>query len=264
MRGRTAHGWITRSRHSLPAGRASLLSLAVIGSVLISSLPGLATPGRAVKAPDFSSAPGPDLHVLQLALEAAAEARGTVAVENPSLLTVIDYSRPSTEQRLWVLDLDRRQVLFAELVAHGRGSGENHATRFSNRPGSHQSSLGLFLTLDTYVGRNGYSLRMQGLEPGINDQALERAIVMHGAPYVSSETAGALGRLGRSWGCPALSLDVARDLIDTIKQGSLVFAYYPDAAWLLESPFLGAGGRPRAAATTTSSTRNPQPGSLAR
>ena len=135
----------------------------------------------------FAGARSLDGTVLRLALNAAACARGTGAVANDRLLTIIDYSKASTEPRLWVLDLEREQVLFEELVAHGRGSGENFATRFSNAEGSHQTSLGLFRTADTYVGGNGYSLRLDGLEKGVNDHARDRAIVMHGAPYVSED-----------------------------------------------------------------------------
>jgi hypothetical protein len=186
----------------------------------------------------FASAQALDRSVLQLALSAAECARQSGTVPDVDLLTVIDYSKASTEPRLWVLDIDSGNVLFEELVAHGRGSGDNYATSFSNEQDSHQTSLGLFRTADVYVGSNGYSLRLDGLESGVNDRARERAIVMHGAPYVSETTARALGRLGRSWGCPALPLSVARTIIDTIKGGSLVFAYYPDQQWLQESRFL--------------------------
>ena len=186
----------------------------------------------------FADATSLDATVIRLALNAATCAREAGTVVNDRLLTVIDYSRPSTETRLWVLDLVRERVLFQERVAHGQGSGENFATRFSNLNGSHQTSLGLFRTADTYVGSNGYSLRLDGLEPGVNDRARERAIVMHGAPYVSDSNVRALGRLGRSHGCPALRPAVARKLIDTIKDGSLVFAYYPDRQWLNGSRFL--------------------------
>jgi hypothetical protein len=154
-------------------------------------------------------------------------------------LTVIDYSRPSTDKRMWVFDLATRALLFEELVAHGRASGENLATSFSNIAESHQSSLGLFRTEDTYVGRNGYSLRLRGLDAGFNDQAYERAIVMHGAPYVSDAFARAQGRIGRSWGCPALREGIAREVIDTVKGRGLLFAYYPDPAWLTSSKYLG-------------------------
>lgn len=184
--------------------------------------------------------PAIDPKVLQFALSAVSCAREAVDVAKPSLLTLIDYSRPSTEPRLWVLDLDQRRVLHEELVAHGRGSGENEATRFSNDPGSHQSSLGLFVTESAYVGRNGYSLRLMGLEPGFNHLALQRAIVIHGAQYVSEAIVRAMGRLGRSFGCPALRPAVAREVIDRIKGGSFVFAYYPNERWLQSSRFLGA------------------------
>jgi hypothetical protein len=184
------------------------------------------------------AAPSLDSSILGLALNAVACARDTGAVTNDRYLTVIDYSKASTEPRLWVLDLERERVLFEELVAHGQGSGDNFAKRFSNLEGSHQTSLGLFRTADTYVGTNGYSLRLDGLEPGINDRARERAIVVHGAPYVSDASLRALGRLGRSHGCPALRPAVARTVIDTIKNGSLVFAYYPDRQWLNGSRFL--------------------------
>jgi hypothetical protein len=177
--------------------------------------------------------------VLNLALEARECAMRQGLVNDPRLLTVIDYSLPSTEPRLWVLDLVARRVIYRELVAHGRNTGDNLAARFSNRPGSRQSSLGLFVTDDTYVGRNGYSLRLRGLEPGVNDRAHERAIVMHGAPYVSTAAARVTGRLGRSWGCPALSTAIAREIIDLIKGGSAVFAYYPDADWLTSSRYAG-------------------------
>ena len=186
----------------------------------------------------FAEATSLDVTVVRLALNAATCAREAGSVVNDRLLTVIDYSRPSTQPRLWVLDLVRERVLFEERVAHGQGSGDNLATRFSNLNGSHATSLGLFRTADTYVGSNGYSLRLDGLEPGVNDRARERAIVMHGAPYVSDANIRALGRLGRSHGCPALRPAVARRLIDTIKDGSLVFAYYPDQQWLNGSRFL--------------------------
>jgi hypothetical protein len=180
-----------------------------------------------------------DPKVLQLALGAAQCAVRSGAVKDPATLTVIDYSKPSTQNRLWVYDLRARQLLFEELVAHGQGSGANFATTFSNEPDTHRTSIGLFVTDDTYVGRNGYSLRLDGLDRGFNDRARARAIVMHGAPYVSTSFVKAQGRLGRSWGCPALSDAVARNVIDTVKGGSLVFSYYPDDRWLKSSRYLG-------------------------
>jgi len=169
-----------------------------------------------------------------------AESRGLVGA--PKTLTIIDYSLPSTEPRLFVLDLKTGHTLYQEIVAHGRGSGGNLATAFSNAADSHQTSLGLFVTEDTYVGQNGYSMRLNGLEPGINDNARARAIVMHGAPYVDPALAAVQGRIGRSWGCPALRPAVAKELIDRIKDGNLLFAYYPDKQWLTGSQFLGGCG----------------------
>jgi hypothetical protein len=182
-----------------------------------------------------------ETEVLDLALTAATCAVRTGKASNPKTLTVIDYSRPSTQERLWVIDLTTRELLYEELVAHGQGSGGLTASMFSNQPDTHRTSLGLFVTDNTYVGRNGYSLRLDGLDEGINDRARERAIVMHGAPYVSDEFVRTNGRLGRSWGCPAIRNDIAREMIDRVKGGGLVFAYYPDAKWLKSSKFLGGG-----------------------
>lgn len=181
--------------------------------------------------------------VFDLALNAASCAVRAGKVVNPKTLTVIDYSRPSSqERRLWVIDLTTHELLYEELVAHGQGSGLATATMFSNEPDTHRTSLGLFKTLDTYVGKNGYSLRLDGLDAGINDRARERAIVMHGAPYVSEQFVRSNGRLGRSWGCPAIRNDIAREMIDRVKGGGLVFAYYPDAKWLKSSKFLTGCG----------------------
>ena len=177
--------------------------------------------------------------VFEMALNAASCAVRSGAVSAPPTLTVIDYSKPSTERRLWVFDLKAKELVYEELVAHGQGSGANMATEFSNDNESHQTSLGLFVTRDTYVGKNGYSLRLDGLDRGVNDRARERAIVMHGAPYVSEAFVKANGRLGRSWGCPAVSDAVAKKLIDVVKGGGLVFSYYPDAEWLKTSKYLG-------------------------
>ncbi|MEO8503963.1 MAG: murein L,D-transpeptidase catalytic domain family protein [Acidobacteriota bacterium] len=128
----------------------------------------------------------------------------------PHVLALVDYSLPSSEKRLWLFDLDTERLLFHELVAHGMGSGENEAVHFSNEVGTQASSLGLFRAAETYQGRNGYSLRLDGLEAGFNDRARERAIVIHGAWYVDGEFLAEHGRLGRSWGCPALDIRVAR------------------------------------------------------
>ena len=200
-------------------------------------------------------APEADPRVLTLALEARACAAQQLGQVVSPRLAVIDYSRASTEPRLWVFDLDNNTLLFREVVAHGQGTGENMARDFSNSDGSHQSSLGLFRTTDTYEGHNGYSLRMQGLEPGTNDAAMSRAIVMHGAPYVNAQTARKQGRLGRSWGCPALRPEVAKQVIDSLKNGQMIFAYYPDTDWLSRSPFLACRDKTLAKAGAASATR---------
>lgn len=185
--------------------------------------------------------------VLAMALDAVDSAHARGVSGRDDLLTVIDYSLPSTTPRLWVLDLARGKVLFHELVAHGRGSGDVYATRFSNAPNSLETSLGLYLTGGVYEGGNGYSLRLRGLDKGLNDQAEPRNIVMHGAWYVSAEHARQYGRLGRSWGCPALPVDSARPVIDAIKSGSFLFAYAGD----LEKPTT----RPTTGVTTAAAGR---------
>lgn len=204
-------------------------------------------------------APGAAVEALRLALRARQCALEKGEVVATTRLAVIDYSRPSTQTRLWVFDLAKApRLLFAEHVAHGQGTGGNRAVDFSNREGSRQSSLGLFRTSEPYYGQNGYSLRLDGLEPGFNDLARARAIVMHGAPYVDPVVARQQGRLGRSFGCPAVRKAIARPLIDTLRDGQLLFAYFPDQAWLAESSYLScdatseiradtaASGRPRA------------------
>ncbi len=176
--------------------------------------------------------------VLELALNATSCAAISGAIDTPPTLTLIDYSRPSVEPRLWVFDLATGDLLFRELVAHGRNTGDNLATKFSNDMDSRQTSLGLFVTDDPYVGSNGYSLRLDGLDVGFNDRARDRAIVMHGAPYVDPNLAAAQGRIGRSWGCPALRPAIASRVIDRIRGGSVIFSYYPDQEWLQSSRFL--------------------------
>jgi hypothetical protein len=219
-------------------------TLLAAGLVLAASLlaPDVAfAAGDNFSATDFdrSAIGGIEMDVFSMALGAASCAVKAGDVDNPGTLTVIDYSKPSSERRLWVYDLKSKELIYEELVAHGQGSGAHMATQFSNEAETHRTSLGLFVTDDTYVGRNGYSLRLNGLDKGINDRARERAIVMHGAPYVSEAFVKSTGRLGRSWGCPAVSADVARKMIDRVKGGGLVFAYYPDAKLLKTSKYLG-------------------------
>jgi hypothetical protein len=224
-----------------------------VGAVAVSSVVAAlfgGTPARAATAGGgggamaelVSRAGGLEPQVLELAMAATQCAARRSLVSHPGLITIIDYSKPSTEPRLWVVDLTARRVLFRELVAHGRNSGDNLAEHFSNGLGSLQSSLGLFVTGDAYVGQHGVSLRLRGLDEGFNDRAEARAIVVHGASYVDPSLAGQLGRLGRSWGCPAVRPAVAAPLIRAIKDGTPVFAYYPDQDWLRGSKFLHACG----------------------
>jgi hypothetical protein len=217
--------WVfSAAQPALPASAPSPAASAVTGANAATTLARLA--------------PAADPQVLELALSAmrCAQAQGISAAAER--LAVIDYRRSSLKPRLWVFDLEAGRLLFEEVVAHGQGSGDDLATRFSNLSGSHASSVGLFVTRDSYDGRNGYSMRMHGLEPGINDQALARAIVMHGAPYVDVTNGMKQGRLGRSWGCPAVREAIARRMIDVLKDGQFVFAYYPDSDWLAQSALL--------------------------
>lgn len=186
-----------------------------------------------------SKAPNLDPKVIELALKAHEKAQAQGLVTKP-LLTVIDYSKRSVEKRLWVFDLAKNKLLIEAHVTHGEKSGKDKATRFSNIDGSHQSSLGVFTTAETYYGAHGYSLRIDGHEKGINDKARKRAIVIHGAHYASESYAKRMGVLGLSWACPAVDTKISRTLIDTIKHGSMIFAYYPDNRWLNSSSFLKA------------------------
>ena len=154
------------------------------------------------------------------------------------LLTIVDFSKPSSEKRLFIIDVETEKILIHTYVAHGKNSGEKVANRFSNTDASYQSSLGFYLTGNTYSGSNGYSLKLRGLEPGFNDNAERRAIVMHGAPYVSEEVITSTGRLGRSWGCPAVSQKEHKKIIDLIKGGSCLFIYAPEKQYLTSSPYL--------------------------
>lgn len=179
--------------------------------------------------------------VLQLALNAYSCA-SQAGLNKKQILTIIDYSLPSTDKRLWIINLANKQVLLNTLVAHGRGSGGLMAHFFSDIPSTHESSLGLFLTGSTYTGHNGNSLRLIGLEKGYNEQAYTRDIVIHGAWYASESVAKKLGRLGLSWGCPAVPKNQIKPVINYIKNGTLVFAYYPEKKWLENSKYLHCTG----------------------
>ncbi len=173
-------------------------------------------------------APHVDPSALRAGLAAVTRAKESGAASRSDVLALIDYSRPSTEPRLWVFDLARNRLLFEELVAHGKNSGAKYASRFSNELGSRMSSLGTFVTAGTYHGQHGYTLLLKGLEPGVNDKSIERRIVLHSAAYVSNSFIQRRGYLGRSWGCPAVRPEIARELIDTLRGGAVLYAYYPE------------------------------------
>jgi len=214
------------------APRQQILMLA-----LMLSTQAYADNGQPLKDALTRAAPDANPRVIELAVQ-SAQCRIAQSNPQPTKLAVIDYSLPSTERRLWVFDLAQRTLLFHDLVAHGRSSGEDRATYFSNEPDSLASSIGLYSTRESYVGRNGYSLRMDGVEPGFNDKAFDRDVVIHGADYVSNDFARVNGRIGRSHGCPAVPTAMARPVIDTLKDGQLLFIYYPDPQWLKTSSFI--------------------------
>lgn len=178
-----------------------------------------------------------DPTVLRLSLLAYQKAKRERLTER-DVLTIIDYRKSSLERRFWVVDLRTNRVLFNTYVSHGKNSGIDNAISFSNQPGSLKSSLGVFLTERPYVGNHGYSLRLIGLERGVNDNAYRRAIVVHGAWYVGPEIIRKYRKIGRSWGCPAVSDKLARPIINAIKDHSLVFVYSNDHRWLRSSSFL--------------------------
>jgi hypothetical protein len=160
------------------------------------------------------------------------------SLSNESLLTIIDFSQPSTSKRFYTIDLENHRLKFNTLVAHGRNTGENLAKHFSNKQHSNQSSLGFYVTGETYVGSKGYSLRLDGKEKNYNDKIRARAVVIHDAEYVSENWINRYGRLGRSQGCPALPKEISRKVINTIKNKTAVFAYYPDQNYLTSSRYL--------------------------
>ncbi len=182
------------------------------------------------------SAPHLNRSVLKLALAAFKKAQINGAVKKP-LLAVIDYSLPSSKQRLWIFDLNHNRLLYNTYVAHGVNSGNTIPHHFSNQASSKASSLGAFVTQSTYSGSNGLSLNLKGLEKGFNDNAFNRRVVMHGAWYVEPNFIHKSGRAGRSWGCPSISQKLAKPVINLLKGGAVLFAYYPDKYYLSHSKY---------------------------
>ena len=224
----------------MPAAFVRRLTIALLCLAPLSAGASTATDSARLAEALSQAAPAANPKVLALATRALQCVQRSMPANT---LSVIDYSLPSTTPRLWVFALGQQpRLLFHEWVAHGRNSGDNIPTRFSNVPGSLMSSLGTFVTDGTYHGHNGYSLRLKGIDGRFNDRAEERAIVIHGASYVNQAFARSQGRLGRSWGCPAVRAGVARRLIDAIADRSVVFAYYPDPGWLQASRLLGDCG----------------------
>lgn len=162
-------------------------------------------------------------------------------VQHNNILTVIDYSLPSSEKRLWVFDLKEKKLLFYTYVSHGIKSGTLFSNYFSNKHDSKASSIGVYKTDQAYYGREGLSLRLSGLESNFNDNASNRAVVMHGGWYVEEPFIKKYGRAGRSWGCPALPLSLYQPIINTIKDNSLFVVYYPNDEWIVKSKFLNCG-----------------------
>ena len=212
-------------------------------AVIALPLPATASSSTSLARELLELAPTLDRKVLQRAV-AAMECALDKGADDAGRLAIIDFSLPSSEQRLWIFDLESRALLLHDLVAHGQGSGQNLASEFSNVSGSHQSSIGLFRTSESYYGRHGYSLRMDGLEPGVNDLARDRAIVIHGADYVDPAWIDRQGRIGRSLGCPAVRQEVAGQVVDTLKDGQFLFSWYPDPEWLASSSYLNCQYRP--------------------
>jgi hypothetical protein len=180
----------------------------------------------------------PSKQAFSLALRGMEVLKKQPSLIKKEILTVIDFSLPSTEKRMWIIDLQNKKVLFNDYVAHGRNSGDAKAGVFSNTLGSYQSSIGFFVTGETYHGKHGLSLYLDGMDRDFNCNARSRAIVMHGADYVSPGFITQTGRLGRSLGCPSVSIDIHQEVINTIQGGSAMFIYYPDPVFLEKSEIL--------------------------
>jgi L,D-transpeptidase catalytic domain len=176
--------------------------------------------------------------VFMMAVKGFSKLREKGLVGEDSVLTIIDFTKSSREKRLYVLDLKNEDIVYNTVVAHGKNSGQEYAKSFSNKPRSNKSSLGFYITEGTYLGGNGYSLKLNGAEAGINDKAFARAIVMHGADYANEEVIGRKGFLGRSFGCPAVPQKLTKKIIDKIKDGNALFVYFPDPIYLKRSNLL--------------------------
>lgn len=176
--------------------------------------------------------------VFELAVKGMEKLKASGMIMTDSIISIADLSQPSSHKRLYVIDLSHYSLLFNTYVAHGHNSGTITAQNFSNNPKSFQSSPGFYITLNTYLGENGYSLKLNGVEQGINNNAYKRAIVMHGADYVNEKLVAQQGYIGRSWGCPAVPKDLNKKIIETIKEGTCLFIYPGHTAYIKQSPVL--------------------------
>ncbi|MEZ5002053.1 MAG: murein L,D-transpeptidase catalytic domain family protein [Chitinophagales bacterium] len=184
------------------------------------------------------SIPELDKEVFEISLAGYYKLWTNGQISNPNYLTIVDFSKSSNRERFYLIDLKNRKLIDKSLVAHGRNTGNLNAERFSNIPQSYQSSLGFYTTAETYNGKHGFSLRLDGVEKNFNDNARERAIVIHGADYVSNAFIKTHGRLGRSFGCPSLPVEKSENIINTIKQKSCLFIYNPDEQYLASSKLI--------------------------
>ncbi len=184
--------------------------------------------------------PEVEFSVFEMAMKGYSKLLLDGKVKNEDYLTIVDFSKTSDQKRLFLIDLKNQEVVEKSLVAHGRNTGANAASKFSNIPQSYQSSLGFYLTAETYTGKHGHSLRLDGMEANFNDKARERAIVIHGADYVSENFVTQHGRLGRSFGCPALPRANSKEIIETIKNKSCLFIYHPNDDYLTKSQLINS------------------------
>lgn len=179
--------------------------------------------------------------VFQLALKGHNKLEAEGRLNNPDVLTIVDFSQTSKNKRMYVIDINQQKLLFNTLVAHGRNTGGEYAQHFSNENGTHKSSLGFYVTKNNNMGSSvGFSLIIEGIEKGFNDNAVSRQIILHGANYATEDFINKNGSLGRSFGCPALPPELIKPVVDVIENGSCLFIYYPDSNYLSKSPVLNS------------------------
>ncbi|BDQ12916.1 MAG: murein L,D-transpeptidase catalytic domain family protein [Chitinophagaceae bacterium] len=179
------------------------------------------------------------IEALQNAVKVYQQLKLAGQLNNQQFLTIADFSKPSSEKRLFIINMEKMELVFKSLVAHGRNSGTLMAEKFSNKMESYQSSMGFFITGNVYNGKHGMSLQLEGIEAGINDKAKQRAIVIHGADYVNEQLIKKQGYIGRSLGCPAVPNNQVKDIIETIKGSSLFYIHTPDKSYLQKSNLIG-------------------------